>query len=161
MSFPCPVKRLKKVVTSADGIHEVPRDSRLPARGSEHAAGWDVYACIDENAAIIVPPWGRAKIPTGLAFAIPVGYEMQIRPRSGHALKFGVTVINAPGTLDADYRGELFVALANMSGTPFVVQHHDRIAQLVFAKHETPEFQEVEDLEETVRGEGGFGSTGK
>ncbi len=158
MSFPCPVKQLKKAFTSADGFHEVLRDSRLPERGSEDAAGWDVYACLEE--ALVVPAWGRVKVPTGLAFAVPVGYEMQIRPRSGLALKHGVTVINAPGTLDADYRGELFIALVNLSGTNFAIQHHDRVAQLVFAKHEVPEFSLVDDLEKTARGEGGFGSTG-
>ena len=109
---------------------------------------------------VIIPPGGRALIPTGLQIALPIGYEAQVRPRSGLALKYGITVLNTPGTIDADYRGDIGVVLINHGTEPFVVEQGDRIAQLVIAKHERVDWEEVEELESTERGLGGFGHTG-
>ena len=122
------------------------------------SAGMDVRASID--APVTLEPLQRAIVPTGLFLEIPVGYEVQVRPRSGLAAKKGITVLNAPGTIDADYRGEVCGILVNLSSETFVVEPGERIAQLVLARHEQIEWEEVTVLAETVRGEGGFGSTG-
>lgn len=132
---------------------------QLPAYETAHAAGMDLRAHIEEQ--IIIKPLQRFLIPTGLFIELPVGYEAQIRPRSGLAYKHGVTVLNSPGTIDADYRGELKVLLINLSATDFVVNNGERIAQMVVAKHETVEWQSTEELSNTDRGAGGYGHTGK
>ena len=129
----------------------------LPAYGSEHAAGLDVVAA----ESLTLAPGARHAVATGFAIAIPHGYEVQVRPRSGLALKHGLSVLNTPGTIDSDYRGEVKVILANLGGEPFEVVRGERIAQLVPAPVQRASFQEVEDLDETVRGAGGFGSTGR
>lgn len=130
----------------------------LPNYETIASAGMDLHANIDE--AITLKPLERAIIKTGLFIALPVGTEAQVRPRSGLAAKKGITVLNAPGTVDADYRGEIGVILANISNEDFVINDGERIAQLVIAKHERAEWEEVEVLSETERGAGGFGSTG-
>ncbi|HPD83446.1 MAG: dUTP diphosphatase [Alphaproteobacteria bacterium] len=130
----------------------------LPTYATEQSAGMDLTAALEE--AIELGPWERMLIPTGLSIALPAGYEAQIRPRSGLALKHGVTVLNTPGTIDADYRGEIGVILANMSKDPFTVERGMRIAQMVIAKHATVEWEVAEELDQTKRGAGGFGSTG-
>lgn len=133
----------------------------VPNRGSEQAAGLDLAACLpSDQPSLTLDPGQIAVVPTGLAIAIPDGYEGQVRPRSGLATKRGITVPNAPGTIDADYRGELRVALINLSKEPQTIEHGDRIAQLVIAPVAMCEVVVVEDLDETVRGVGGFGSTG-
>lgn len=114
----------------------------------------------DYTTKVVIYPGGRALIPTGLKIALPVGFEAQVRPRSGLALKYGITVLNTPGTIDSDYRGDLGVVLMNCSTEPFEVLQGDRIAQLVIAKHEQVQFIPVDELNETSRGTGGFGSTG-
>jgi dUTP pyrophosphatase len=129
----------------------------LPERQSRHAAGWDLCAAVE--APTILPPGRRVLIPTGLAIALPAGYEGQLRPRSGLAAKHGVTVLNAPGTVDADYRGEVKVLLINHGTEPFVVTRGMRIAQLVVASVASVALVEIETREETARGNGGFGST--
>lgn len=129
----------------------------LPEYKTIDSAGMDLQA--DET--IILKPLGRALISTGLKIAIPRGYEGQVRPRSGLAWKNGITVLNSPGTIDADYRGEVKVMLINLSNVDYEIQEGDRIAQLVIAKYEKVEVKNVEVLDETVRGEGGFGSSGK
>ncbi len=131
----------------------------LPAYETAHAAGMDLRAFIPEQ--IIIKPLQRFLIPTGLFIELPVGYEAQIRPRSGLAYKHGVTVLNSPGTIDADYRGELKVLLVNLSDTDFVVNDGERIAQMVIAKHETVTWEQANELSTTDRGEGGYGHTGK
>ena len=128
-----------------------------PAYATDGAAGMDVVAAED----IILPPGGRHAVATGFAMAIPEGYEVQVRPRSGLALKHGVTCLNTPGTIDSDYRGEVKVILANLGDAPFVVNRGDRIAQLVPAPVQRATLDEVDTLDETVRGVGGFGSTGR
>lgn len=130
----------------------------LPAYATPQSAGMDLRANIDEP--IILQPLERRLVKTGLFIALPEGYEAQIRPRSGLALKHGITVLNTPGTIDADYRGELMVLLVNFSAEPFVVNDGERIAQMVIAKHETAELQVVAELDETERGTGGYGHTG-
>jgi len=132
---------------------------QLPAYETAHAAGMDLRANIEEQ--IIIKPLQRFLIPTGLFIELPVGYEAQIRPRSGLAYKHGVTVLNSPGTIDADYRGELKVLLVNLSDTDFVINNGERIAQMVVAKHETVVWEETEELSDTDRGAGGYGHTGK
>lgn len=129
-----------------------------PTYATPLSAGMDVRANIEEP--ITLSPLQRVLVPTGLYIALPEGYECQARPRSGLAVKHGITVLNSPGTIDADYRGELKTLLVNLSDTPFVIEPGERIAQLVVAKHEHVEWEEVEVLDETERGEGGFGSTG-
>lgn len=136
------------------GAIEVP----LPRYQTDHAAGMDLQAAIE--APITLRSLERALVPTGLAMAIPVGWEGQVRPRSGLAAKRGITVINAPGTIDADYRGELKVALVNLSGEVVTIEPLERIAQLVFARHGTATLELVTELNETKRGDGGYGSTG-
>ncbi len=131
----------------------------LPHYETPLSAGMDVRA--DLNESVTLAPLGRALIPTGLYVELPAGYEMQVRPRSGLAAKHGLTVLNSPGTIDADYRGEVKVILANLSDTPFTIEPGERIAQLVVARHERVEWVESEVLSDTERGAGGFGSTGK
>lgn len=130
----------------------------LPRYETTMSAGMDLRANLDEP--ITLQPLERRLIPTGLRIALPVGYEAQVRPRSGLALKHGVTVLNTPGTIDADYRGEIGIILVNLSQTPFVINDGERIAQMVIARHEQPDLIAVEVLDETERGEGGFGHTG-
>lgn len=130
----------------------------LPQYATIASAGMDVRASLE--APVRLAPLQRAMIPTGLYLEIPVGYEMQVRPRSGLAAKKGITVLNTPGTIDADYRGEVNVILVNLSDQEFIVEPGERIAQLVLAKHEKIDWEEVSVLAETERGEGGFGSTG-
>ncbi len=130
----------------------------LPAYATEFAAGMDVRASISEP--IVLKPLCRAMVHTGLYLEIPSGYEVQVRPRSGLAAKKGITVLNAPGTIDADYRGEVCVILVNLSNEDFVVENGERVAQLVLARHEVIEWEEVDELAASGRGEGGFGSTG-
>jgi dUTP pyrophosphatase len=129
-----------------------------PAYATAQSAGMDLRANLE--APIILNPMERAMIPTGLFIELPVGYEAQVRPRSGLAAKHGITVLNTPGTIDADYRGEIKVILINLSTEPFEIQHGERIAQMVIAKHETVQWEEVEVLSDTERGAGGFGSSG-
>ena len=131
----------------------------LPAYETAHAAGMDMRAFTPEE--IVIKPLQRVLVPTGLHIELPVGYEAQIRPRSGLAYKHGISIVNSPGTIDADYRGEIKVLLINFSDTDFVVNNGDRIAQMVIAKHETVAWESVEELSGTVRGEGGYGHTGK
>ncbi|RSK37177.1 dUTP diphosphatase [Hymenobacter metallilatus] len=130
----------------------------LPEYQTAHAAGMDVRANLPEP--ITLKPLQRALIPTGLFLEIPVGYEVQVRPRSGLAYKHGIGIVNSPGTIDADYRGELKVLLVNLSDQEFVVQDGERVAQLVVARHETVVWQPAQELSETQRGSGGYGSTG-
>ena len=132
----------------------------LPTYHSEHAAGLDVVAGVPENAPVALAPGARALIPTGFAIELPPGFEAQLRPRSGLALKSGVTVLNSPGTIDADYRGEVKVLLVNLGAESFVVRRGERIAQLVVARVEHVRIEPVSELGGTSRGEGGFGSTG-
>lgn len=131
-----------------------------PSRHSEDAAGFDLVAAVAEDSPLTLPPGARAVIPTGLALELPKGFEGQIRPRSGLALKHGVTVLNAPGTIDADFRGEVGVILINHSDQPFVVTRGTRIAQLVVSRLEAVRLQESDELSGTSRGVRGFGSTG-
>lgn len=131
----------------------------LPAYATALSAGMDLRADIPEP--IVLRTLQRAMVPTGLHIELPAGFEAQIRPRSGLAAKHGISVVNAPGTIDADYRGEIKVVLVNLSEEPFTVMPGERIAQMVVARHETVEWEPVEALEESVRGSGGFGSTGK
>lgn len=130
----------------------------LPAYATTQSAGMDLRADIDSP--ITLKPMERRLIPTGLYIALPTGYEAQVRPRSGLALKHGITVLNTPGTVDADYRGELMVLLINFSTEDFIINAGERIAQMVIARHEQAEFVEVEVLDETERGAGGYGHTG-
>lgn len=131
----------------------------LPQYATPLSAGLDLKANLSEP--LVLQPLARALVPTGLFIALPAGYEAQVRPRSGLAAKHGVTVLNAPGTVDADYRGEVCVILVNLSDTPFEIVPGERIAQLVVARHEQVEWEPVEALDETRRGAGGFGSTGR
>ncbi|WP_090983316.1 dUTP diphosphatase [Pedobacter suwonensis] len=131
----------------------------LPQYETAHAAGMDLRVAITEE--IILKPLQRLLVPTGLFIELPVGYEAQIRPRSGLAYKHGISIVNSPGTIDADYRGEIKVLLVNLSDTDFKIVNGDRIAQMVVAKHETVSWQPVTALGETARGEGGYGHTGK
>lgn len=130
----------------------------LPAYATSQSAGMDLRANIDES--IVLHPMERRLVPTGLHIALPQGFEAQIRPRSGLALKHGITVLNTPGTIDADYRGELMVLLINFSDTDFVINDGERIAQMVVARHEQIVFQLVDELDDTERGAGGYGHTG-
>jgi len=130
----------------------------LPQYATKASAGIDLRANLKAN--IIMKPLERTIVPTGLFIEIPIGYEAQVRPRSGLAIKKGITVLNTPGTIDADYRGEIMVILVNLSNEDFVIQHGERIAQMVIAAHEQAKWELVNDLSETERGTGGFGSTG-
>ncbi|AMQ01427.1 Deoxyuridine 5'-triphosphate nucleotidohydrolase [Pedobacter cryoconitis] len=131
----------------------------LPQYETAHAAGMDMRAFVTEE--IVIKPMQRVLVPTGLHIELPVGYEAQIRPRSGLAYKHGISIVNSPGTIDADYRGEIKVLLINLSDTDFVVNNGDRIAQMVISKHETITWESAEELSDTARGEGGYGHTGK
>ncbi len=139
------VKMLRKGVT-------------LPKYQTDHSAGLDLCACIDRD--IILMPGERVLVPTGISIELPDGYEAQVRPRSGLAINHGVTVLNSPGTIDPDYRGEVKVILINLGKEPFVIKNGMRIAQMVISKFERVEVEVVEELSQTRRGEGGFGSTG-
>ncbi len=135
-------------------------DNQLPAYETASSAGMDLRAYLPEGA-LVIKPLQRALVPTGLFMEIPEGYEGQVRPRSGLAIKNGITVLNTPGTIDADYRGEVKIILINLSDTDFTINSGDRIAQIIFAKCEQMEVVNVETLSETERGAGGFGHTGK
>jgi dUTP pyrophosphatase len=130
----------------------------LPAYETAHAAGMDLRA--DVEATVLLKPMERKLIPTGLHIELPVGYEAQIRPRSGLAYKFGISIVNSPGTIDADYRGEIKVLLVNLSTEVFEINTGDRIAQMIVAKHEQVQWENVEVLSDTTRGHGGYGHTG-
>ena len=131
----------------------------VPAYATALSAGMDLRACLE--APVTLGPLERVLVPTGLFIALPEGFEAQVRPRSGLAAKHGVTVLNTPGTIDADYRGEIKVILVNLSNTPFEIVPGERIAQMVVARHERVEWEETDSLDETERGAGGFGSTGR
>ena len=135
-------------------------DNNLPAYETSSSAGMDLRAYLPEGP-IVLKPMQRTLVPTGLFMEIPEGYEGQVRPRSGLAIKHGITVLNTPGTIDADYRGEVKIILVNLSDTDFVINSGERVAQIVFAKCEQMEVVNVETLSETERGEGGFGHTGR
>ena len=142
-------------------IERVRPDAVLPRRMTAQAAGWDLTACLGEGATLDVAPGERVLVPTGLRLAIPSGHEGQVRPRSGWALRDGITVLNAPGTIDADYRGELQVLLVNLGPADVRIAHGDRVAQLVVAPVAEVVFDEVAELPlDSMRAEGGFGSTG-
>lgn len=134
--------------------------AKQPAYSTVDSAGMDLCASLDEGT-VTINPGERRLIPTGLRIALPQGYEAQVRPRSGLALKHGVTVLNSPGTIDADYRGEVGVILINLGQEPFEIKHGDRIAQMVVAPYARVSWNQVDSLDETQRGEGGFGHTGK
>lgn len=134
-------------------------NNTLPKYATPHSAGMDLKANLDSP--VTLKPLERALIPTGLFIELPVGYEAQIRPRSGLAVKHGISVLNSPGTIDADYRGEIRVVLVNLSNNEFVINHGERICQMVVAKHATVDWQETNVLEDSERGDGGFGHTGK
>nr|C6E2P3.1 RecName: Full=Deoxyuridine 5'-triphosphate nucleotidohydrolase; Short=dUTPase; AltName: Full=dUTP pyrophosphatase [Geobacter sp. M21] len=135
------------------------RATPLPGYMTEHAAGVDL--CASLSADFVLSPGERALVPTGLAIELPPGFEAQVRPRSGLALRHGIALVNSPGTIDADYRGEIGVILINLGSAPFTVSDGERIAQMVFARCERAEFIEVEELGDTARGAGGFGHTGR
>lgn len=130
----------------------------LPSYQTNGSAGMDLRAHLEKD--IVLKPLERCIIPTGLFMALPLGYEAQVRPRSGLAAKYGLTVLNSPGTIDADYRGEIGVILVNISNTDFTVKNGERVAQLVISKHARGEWVSVQNLTDTIRGSGGFGSTG-
>ena len=151
---------------SADVIVEVKRLPHgegldLPAYQTDHAAGLDLVAAVGETTPLTLAPGARALVPTGLTIALPAGFEGQVRPRSGLALKHGITLLNAPGTIDADYRGEVGVILINHGSEPFVIRRGERIAQLVVAPVQRVRLAVAISLDETPRGSGGFGSTGR
>jgi dUTP pyrophosphatase len=133
----------------------------LPAYETAGSAGMDLRAAVAEDAPVTLEPGARGLIPTGLKIALQPGFEAQVRPRSGLALKHGITCLNTPGTVDSDYRGEVGVILVNLGQAPFVIRRGERIAQMVIARHEQATIAEVESLDETARGAGGFGSTGR
>ena len=134
-------------------------NNELPKYETDHSAGMDLRAFLEEE--ICLKPLERMLVPTGLFIELPKGYEAQIRPRSGLALKKGITVLNTPGTIDSDYRGEIGIILINLSQEEFIIQNGERICQMIINMHETISWDEVNILEETVRGDGGFGHTGK
>lgn len=145
---------LVSISRTSDAFSDLP----LPTYATAGSAGMDIYAALDEP--MDIAPGAVSLVPTGIAIALPEGYEAQIRSRSGLAARYGVFALNSPGTVDCDYRGEIRVILANFGSTPFRIQRGDRIAQVVVARYETVQWQEMESLDETKRGEGGFGSTG-
>jgi len=148
------MQKLKIKVIRSDNALDLP----LPGYMSDGASGMDIYAAVPDP--VLFLPGEIKLIPTGITIAVPEGYEAQIRPRSGLALKYGIIVVNSPGTIDADYRGEIKVILANIGQVPFTVNRGDRIAQIVFQAVYQAQWEEVETLEETERGTGGFGHTG-
>ena len=138
-------------------IQKIDKSAKLPHRMSTHAAGYDLYSCHQQN---IILKKGEVKlVPTGIAISLPAGYEAQIRPRSGLAIKHGIGVLNAPGTIDADYRGEIKIILFNYGKEDFIITPGTRVAQMIIAKHEIVDFAVTEKLDETTRGSGGFGHT--
>ena len=151
------------MTATAVQIQRLPHSEGLPLPAYETAgsAGMDLRAAVPEDQPLTLAPGQRALVPTGLKIALEPGYEAQVRPRSGLALKHGVTCLNSPGTIDSDYRGEVGVILANLGAEAFTVRRGERIAQMVIARHERVQWSEVKSLDETVRGEGGFGSTGQ
>lgn len=157
-----PIQLLPNYITRQEWEQFGPKDlgDHLPSYATEDSAGMDLRACVPADQPTIIPPSSRALIPCGIAVAIHRGWEGQIRPRSGLAAKHGITVLNSPGTVDSDYRGEIHVCLFNHSGYPFTVNRGDRIAQLVICPVERITWNIVETLPMTVRGDGGFGSTG-
>ena len=150
-------------MTSTVQILRLPHAEGLPTPAYETAgsAGMDLRAAVAEGEPVTLAPGARALIPTGLKIALPQGFEAQVRPRSGLALKHGITCLNTPGTIDSDYRGEVGVILVNLGAEPFEVRRGERIAQMVIARHEQATLVEVEALDDTARGAGGFGSTGR
>jgi len=143
-------------------LHRLPHAEGLPfpSHATDRSAGVDLRAAVPEDAPLTLAPGARALVPTGLSIALPPDCEGQVRPRSGLAVKHGITVLNAPGTIDADYRGEVKVALVNLGDAAFAIERGERIAQLVVARYERVQWEEVDTLETTPRGSGGFGSTG-
>lgn len=133
----------------------------LPSYETSLAAGADIRACLEDRGQMLLEPGQRVLIPTGLSFEIPAGFEVQVRPRSGLSLKTGLLVVNSPGTIDADYRGEVKIIMGNLSNQNEVIEHGDRVAQLVFAPITQASFESVDSLSDTDRGVGGFGSTGR
>lgn len=150
-----------KIGLQLNWVDTADREVALPSYETTGAAGADLRANLPDRGTVEIQPGARALVPTGLRMAIPEGYEVQVRPRSGLALKQGVTVANAPGTIDSDYRGEVGVILINLGNEPFVVGHGDRIAQMVVAPVVQAGFTVVDSLDDTARGAGGFGSTGQ
>jgi len=148
------MKEININIKKLENLKELP----LPSYATPHSAGMDLLAAIDED--VIINPSEHAIIPSGIAIALPQGYEAQVRPRSGLAAKSGITVLNTPGTIDSDYRGEIKVILINLSKNPFTITRGMRMAQMVIAQHDQANWNIVADLDETQRGEGGFGSTG-
>lgn len=146
------MEEIEVFVTRHDG-------ASLPVYATDSSSGMDLYACVDDP--IVLKPLGRALVPTGIAIGLPEGYEAEVRPRSGLAVQFGVTVLNTPGTIDADYRGEIKVILINLGESPFEVKGGDRIAQIIFKSTARVHWKEVATLPGSARGEGGFGSTGR
>ncbi len=147
-------ERIEVAIMRADGCEDLP----LPAYATADSAGMDLYAAVTEP--LVLDPGRRAVVPTGLHIALPQGTEAQVRPRSGLAAKYGIAMVNAPGTIDADYRGEIRVILINLGEEPFTIERGDRIAQLVATRFERVDWRPVESLEFTPRGHGGFGHTG-
>lgn len=143
-------------------LHRLPHAEGLPlpSHATDRSAGVDLRAAVPEDAPITLDAGARALVPTGLSIALPPDCEGQVRPRSGLAVRHGITVLNAPGTIDADYRGEVKVALVNLGDAPFAIERGERIAQLIVARYERVQWEEVDTLETTTRGSGGFGSTG-
>ncbi|MGA1790629.1 MAG: dUTP diphosphatase [bacterium] len=148
------MNRIKIPIKKLNGSEDLPFSAYM----TPHASGMDIYAAVDGS--IFIPPGGREIIPTGFAIAVPVGFEAQIRPRSGLAIKHGIGVLNTPGTIDADYRGEIKIILINLGKTPFEIKRGDRIAQMVIQPVITACWEEVPDLPESDRMDGGFGHTG-
>ncbi len=146
------MERLEVVVRKKDGVI-------LPSYATESSSGLDLVAFLEES--VVLAPFARALIPTGIHIGIPEGFEAEIRPRSGMAHKFGVTVLNTPGTIDSDYRGEVMVLLVNLGDQPFTISNGDRIAQMIFKNVVAINWRLVEELPDTKRGQGGFGSTGR
>ena len=152
---------MKQVDVQLAWVEAADREIALPSYESAGAAGGDLRANFADRGSVELRPGARVLVPTGLRMAVPIGFEVQVRPRSGLALKHGVTVANAPGTVDSDYRGEVGVILVNLGAEAFVVTHGERIAQMVVAPVVQAEFSVVDELDQTARGAGGFGSTGR
>ena len=142
-------------------VKNLAKDISLPIHATELSAGVDLYANLENKQSIIIKAGCRVIVPTGICIALPKGYEAQVRPRSGHAAKHGVTVLNSPGTIDADYRGEIKVILINLSEEEFVITHGMKIAQMVVAQYSKILWKQINELQNTHRGDGGFGSTGQ
>lgn len=151
-------RQVKERLTDLNLKLKLIKGATAPSYSTKGSSGMDVYAHLEEE--LTVPPLSRVLVPTGFYIEIPEGYEIQVRPRSGLAIRNGITVLNTPGTIDSDYRGEVKIILINLSDTPFVIHDKDRIAQIVLSKVERMDFSIVSELSESGRGEGGFGSTG-